>query len=336
MTTAPPLRRVLRALLPSGAPPTRALVVQHLGFECSDLDTLPGVLDEVGRELGVDLRLDGVSGDVVLAAEDFVSRVAPQVLHAFLEERPMLTVARSAPETSDARRRAQHLHAELVRQLQTLAVARRAATDITRPMEGPFTVPNSGFDSDFDSRQHADKLVETELDPDRAQLLNMLRRGLVDPSQAALVAGYGRRAVLSVDFATGVARVDELADQRLRVTREVPYLARGAAPDPKAKSRDLDLVVWDVAMAAGDFRLLHSPVTWWHTPLIASPRLNVARYTLLPQHLEMARCLAAGPISPADLRRRCRVSLSDLRGFLQALLFLGLTYWMPSAPAGPA
>jgi hypothetical protein len=335
MTTAHPLRRVLRALLPSSSQPSRALVVQHLGFECSDLDTLPGVLDEVGRELGVDLKLDGVSGDVVLAAEDFVSRVAPQVLHAFLEERPMLTVARPAPDTSDALRRAQHLHAELVRQLQTLTDARRVAAGSPRAVEGPSTVPNSGFDSDFDSRQHADKLVETELDPDRAQLLNMLRRGLVDPSQPALAAGYGRKAVLSIDFATGVARVDELADQRLRVTREVPYLARSATLDAKAKTRDLDLVVWDIAVAAGDFRLLHSPVNWWHTPLIASARLNVARYTLLPQHLEMARCLAAGPVSPADLRRRCRVSLRDLRGFLQAVLFLGLSHWMPSASAGP-
>lgn len=336
MNTAHPLRRVLRALLPTSVQPTRALVVQHLGFECSDLDTLPSVLDEVGRELGVELRLDGVSGDVVLASEDFVSRVAPQVLHAFLEERPMLTLAATPLASRDARRRAQHLHGELVRQLQTLGETRRAAAATTPPAEGPTTVPNSGFDSNFDSRQHADQLVENELDPDRAELLNILRRGLVDPTQPVLMAAYGRKAAMWIDFATGVARIDDLADQRLRVTREVPYLARAASPDAKAKTRDLDQVVWDIAVAAGDFRLLHSPVNWWHTPLIAQPRLSVARYTLLPQHLEMARCLAAGPIAPADLRRRCRVSLGDLRAFLQALLFLGLAYWMPSASAGQA
>ena len=90
-------------------------------------------------------------------------------------------------------------------------------------------------------------------------------------------------------------------------------------------------MAWDIALAAGGFRLLHSPVNWWHTPLIARPGLNVARYTLQPQHLELARCLAVAPISPADLRRRCRVGLTQLRGFLQACLFLGLVYWVPGS-----
>ena len=35
--------------------------------------------------------------------------------------------------------------------------------------------------------------------------------------------------------------------------------------------------------------------------------------------------------SPADLRRRCRVGLTQLRGFLQACLFLGLVYWVPGS-----
>lgn len=97
-------------------------------------------------------------------------------------------------------------------------------------------------------------------------------------------------------------------------------------PLPGAKQRDLDLVVWDIAVAAGGFRLLHAPINWWHAPLIAQ-----VSYTAVPQHLAMARCLAAAPISPADLRRRSRVSLTDLRGFLQACLFLGLANWVPAA-----
>ena len=323
-------------MLPGGEPRRPALVVQHLGFECSDLGTLPALLDEVGRELGVDLKLDGISGDVVLAKQAFIARVAPQVLNAFLEDRPLLTIAGVQASAADAAgtataAEARRLHAELVRQLQHLqglqglGEIRRAAPDV------PSTVPASDFDSQFDTRQHADQLAQADLDPDRAQLLNLLRRGLVDPSQPGLSAGYGRQAALLIDFATGVALVDELADQRLRVTRDVPYLARGAAPGPQAKSRELDLVVWDIALAAGGFRLLNSPVNWWHTPLMAQPQLNVSRYTLLPQHLELARHLAHGPVSPAELRRRCRLSLADLRGFLQAGLFLGLLHWLPSA-----
>ena len=45
---------------------------------------------------------------------------------------------------------------------------------------------------------------------------------------------------------------------------------------------------------------------------------------------EMARCLSVAPISPAELRRRSRVSLADLRGFLQACLFLGQVHWVPT------
>ena len=67
--------------------------------------------------------------------------------------------------------------------------------------------------------------------------------------------------------------------------------------------------------------------------LIANPRLDVSRLTALPQHRELARCLAVAPISPDELRRRCRVRSSDLRGFLQACLFLGLVHWMPDARA---
>jgi hypothetical protein len=166
-----------------------------------------------------------------------------------------------------------------------------------------------------------------DMDADRAELLNGVRRGFADPGQPALEAGYGHKAALTLDFAAGVAFVDELADRHLRVMRELPYLARAARPQPDCKQRDLDLVVWDIAFAARDFRLLHAPADWWHTPLQTTGELNLSRYTMQPQHLEMARVLAARRLSPAELRRRCRVGLADLRGLLQACLFLGLVKW---------
>jgi hypothetical protein len=326
------IRRAMRALLPSGRGERKSLVVQHLGFESAQLDTLPAVLDDVGRELGVELTLDGVGGDVVLAEQAFVARVTPQVLHAFLEERPLLTVAHADAGPAETWRQARLLHQELVRQLRSVT---RGFDTGPEPgaLAGASTLPPaSGFDSSFDTRQHTERHVEPELDPDRAELLNRLRRGLADSTQAVLAAGYGRLAALSIDFKAGVALVDELAEQRLRIAREVPYLAQGARPGARARTRDLDRVVWDIALAAGDFRLLHSPVNWWHTPLSVSTGLDVSRYTPSPQHRELARCLAAGPVSAAELRRRCRVSVSDLRGFLQAGLFLGLIHWLPTRP----
>lgn len=331
--TAEPIRRVLRALLPGQPRAPRSLVVQPLGFDGADLDTLPAVLDDVGRELGLVLTLDGVGGDLVLAERDFLARVAPQVLHAFLEDRPLVTLARDT--AGDARRRARDLHAELLRQLRDLA-QRKARSEPGSEPHASTLPPASGFDSRFDSRLHAQQLTEAELDPDRAELLNRLRRGLVDPMQPPLLAGYGRGAALQIDFADGSARVDELADQRLRIARDVPYLARHAEPAAGAKRRELQLVAWDIAVAAGDFRLLHSPVNWWHAPLVAQPSLDVTRYSLQPRHLDMARCLAAGPVSPAELRRRARVSLRELRGFLQACLFLGLVHWLPNARGADA
>jgi hypothetical protein len=324
MNLARPIRRALGAVLPASTSRRQPLVVQPLGFDGPDLDTLPAVLDEVGRALGVELRLGGVDGDLVLAEQGFVERVAPQLLQAFLEDRPLLTVAPPA-DAGDAVRRGRQLHAELVRQWLDLTGGAGKAAGGTIAS----TLPPSGFDSSFDSRQQTEQLAGSELDPDRAGMLDRLRCGLADPTQAPLTAGYGRRASLRIDFAAGVVQLDELADQRLRLSRELPYLSDGALPEAGAKSRDLDLVAWDIALAAGHFRLLHSPVNWWHTPLVVLPRVDVARYTKLPQHLAMARTMAQGPIAPADLRRRCRVSLSDLRGFLQAALFLGVIHWLP-------
>lgn len=331
--TVEPIRRVLRALLPRQERPPRTLVVQHLGFDGEVLDTLPDVLDEVGRDLGMELRLDGVGGDLVIADRSFVSRVAPQVLHAFLEDRPLVTVSPALDDAQPARVRASELHGELVRELRNLGPRSALAADPVSATEASTLPPPSDFDSNFDSRQQGHELAGVELDPDRAELLNRLRRGYVDPLQPPLVAGYGRHAAMHIDFAVGVVRIDELADQRLRISRDVPYLARHAEVGPGAKVRDIELVVWDIALAAGDFRLLNSPINWWHTKLVAQPGIDVARFTLQPRLLQLARCLAQEPLSPSELRVRGRLSLRELRGFLQAGLFLGMLRWV-SSPTG--
>lgn len=334
MITSNPLRRALQALRPSrSSPPAgrRPLVVQHLGFDGSGLQTLTDVLDGVGRELELELRLDGARGEVVLADQQFVERVAPQVLNAFLDTRPLLTLDGASGGAGDdlrdaTRGRVRLMHGQLLRQLQALPGACRSAPRQARGLDA-----DSGYDSAFDSRSDFTRAIEQAPDPATAELLNRLRRGLVDPTQDALVAGYGPGEVLSIDFAQGVVRVDERADQRLRLMHELPSLAgmQAARPVRGARLRDLDLVAWDLAQAASQVRLLHAPDDWWRTPLLALPGLDVRRYTQHPRQLELARELARAPATPSELRRRCRVSMNELRGFLQAVLFLGLAQWLP-------
>lgn len=312
--TARTLRSALSRLLSGGSTSSPLVVVQHLGFDAAEAQALAQLLTGVGHDLGLRLVADEVQGEVVLVADGFAERVSPAVMMAFLSDRPMLRVDRSLLADPTAARRllapsmAEHLGPR--------------ASGSSRLLAG------EGYDSAFDSTLQPERLADTDLDADRAELLEQLRRGLVDPATPRLVAGYGPGAVLAIDFAVGVARVDEAADQRLRVGQELPRIGLGGQPGPKARERELDLVCWDMAMAAGSHRLLRAPAQWWRTPLVAPAQLNISRYTMQPRHLAMARALALEPMSPAQLFRQCRVPLADLRGFVQACLFLGLAQWV--------
>lgn len=333
MNPAHPLRRALQALTRRAPPRRRPLVVQYLGFDGSELQTLSGVLDDVGRELGVEVRLDDVAGDLVLAEQDFIGSVAPQVLQAFLEHRPLLAIEGGAVGTADARQRIRTLHATLVRELQQAPFAADGAVAEVPLAGSSGFVPDSGYDSGFDSRPPAAFAVGREPDAGCAEMLNRLRRGLVDPGERPLCAAYARDAVLHFDFTHGSVTLDEQADQRLRIMHELPRLAADALPGRRTKRRDLDLVAWDLALAARGLRLLHAPADWWHAPLIALPHVDIKRYTRQPQYLSLARELASGPATPAELRRSCRVGVDVLRGFLQAMLLLGMTQWLDAGRA---
>ena len=161
------------------------LLVQPIGFADSSLQVLADLVDSAGRELGHSLVLERGRGDIVLADRNFIQQVVPQVLNAFIEDRPLVTLELPLIDALDPLRRASRAHVELVRQLRNLPEGLASAASMSaRP-------PSSGFDSGFDSRAHVEQLVQTDLDPDRAQLLNALRRGLVDPAEAPLTAGFG-------------------------------------------------------------------------------------------------------------------------------------------------
>ena len=317
----------------------RLLTLQHLGFNAAELARLPQILQGVGAQLGLELVLGGGVGEVVLMEGGFGERVAPQVLHAFLEDRVVVTLSATAEISGDVlanELQAQAQQRQLLEQLRGLVQRRPLGTMLQavqagqalQVADGALPETSSGFDSKFDSRMDADALFAPEVDKDRHQLVTLLRKGMRDPSSAPLLVGYGDAATMHIDFSTQRVRLDPLALQHLRLARELPYITPRRELATDVQERDLDLVMWDLGLASRDFRLLNAPLDWWHSRLASPANANVARFTRAPQELDMARLLQTAPTSPADLRRKARVSLADLRGFLQACLFLGQAYWV--------
>ena len=309
------------------------LTLQHLGFNAAELARLPHILQGVGAQLGLELVLGGGVGEIVLMEGGFGDRVAPQVLHAFLEDREVVTLSATVGSSGDAptiEQQEQRQQRQLLDQLRGLLQRRPVSSMLAsvQPAALAQAEASSGFDSKFDSRMDAEALFAPEVDRDRHQLVTLMRKGMRDPGSAPLLVSYGAAATMHIDFSTQRVRLDGLAMQHLRVARDLPYITPRREPPADVLERDLDLVMWDLGLASRDFRLLNAPLDWWHSRLASPANANVGRYTRAPQELDMARMLQAAPMSPADLRRKARVSLADLRGFLQACLFLGQAYWV--------
>jgi hypothetical protein len=153
-------------------------------------------------------------------------------------------------------------------------------------------------------------------------------RGRADPTLAPFAASYGTDANLLFDFRAGLVFVDPQAQRQLRVHRELPQPAPGAHAKGDAIVRELDETLWDIGIAAGPYPLLDAPLDWWRTPLRWAVDARVERFSRIPRHCDLARCLIEGPTSPSALRRYAHVGVAELRSFIQAGLMLGLLSWV--------
>jgi hypothetical protein len=340
------LWKVLRDKLGAAADPSRRIGLQHFGLKDRDADELQPVFDRLGQQLAVRLELQAHAGDIVLLEVDFAARTSPQLLHAFGEERPVVLIEldgaggdrRRPPAAAVAERRRQ----QLLRQLKDIAIVRRRS-----PHWGPqgwepgvlgFAddhAPACGsdasvFDNDFDSVLDAEQLAAEELDGARRELLQQVLRGRHDPAAPRLAASYGPGAHMRFDFRAGLVTIDPLARQHLRLRRELPLPAPGACPQDEAPEQELDSALWDLGLAGGRFPLLAEPADWWHTPLRGVAADLIAEHTRLPRHLELARRLQAGPVTPSQLRRQVPIGVAELRCFVQACLVLRLLRWQPA------
>lgn len=341
----------LRQRLGSARRPVVGL--QPVGLADRDLPALQALLDDAGRQLGLRFVLGALDSEVVLLDVDYAGRTPSSVVRSLTADRPAVLVETLASGTPAAAQHRQELlrQLHLLPQVQAHLAGRPSAPPAARAASGPGAAgtaspavphaaapprpnPDAGpgplstvFDSSFDSVMHAEQLQGVTPDPELRALVSHLLQGLADPGTADLHAQWGADATLRVDFAARSALLDPKALQGLRVRREPPQRCTRARPGEHATEMALDELAWHLGQACGQHVLLDQPADAWHHPLLGLQAHHIERYTSQPRHLELARRLAAGPVSPSDLRRHVRINVADLRRFLQACLFLGLVRW---------
>ncbi len=333
------LWNALRARLQTVNREPRHVALQHVLPSDSDLASVQAVLDRVGQALDLQLELSASGGDVVLMDADLAARMSPQLVQAFTESRPLVTLHGLSGDERllmSAAERLERCQRELLVQLRELPIVRRRAG----PAAGAAatTVPQghlaSGWDSGFDSSLDNHELLASDIAEGQHQVLLRVLEGLRSPEAAVLAASYGPGANMRFNFHTRLVAIDPLALQQLRVRRELPQPAPGAEPERDAQIRDLDETLWDLGLAAGPHTLMDEPADWWRQPLQWNAGARIEPYSRVPRYIELARLLQQRPLTPSELRRRARVSVQDLRRFLQAALMVGLLSWQPDRTAG--
>lgn len=317
----------------------RFITVQHVLPADADLGAVQAALDHVGDLLAVQFELKETAGDILLMDADLATRMSAPALQSFTAARPLVTVIdprRQDEQWLSAAQRAESRQRELLVQLREIGLVRQRA----RPGGhgcGPTVSQGSSsqtFDSGFDSRLDGMDLLAADIDPAQRAVVQRVLQGLRAAETPMFTASYGTGANLRFDFLHGTVRIDPLALQHLRVRRDVPRPAPGVTPDSDAQVRELEEVVWDLGLACGPFALVDQPDDWWHTPMHWTRHSQIERFTRVPRHIEMARCLQSAPMSPSELRRRARVGVLDMRRFLQAALMLQLLRWQAPGASG--
>ena len=321
----------------TGAAPL-ALTLHCVGVDAAAQREILQAAPLLRQQLGLQLRLAEDHGDALLVDDAVLRSVAPWVLSALAEGRPRLVLRRSGPPTAAAERGV--VIDDLVSQLRGLrdgGVRREpAGFGLSQPdelLETQPTAVDSGFDPGFDSRWPAPAPATAGTEAERAFLQALLRLR-TDAGAPPLQAAYAGGGVLMADAAQAKAWFDADGWMNLRLHEPLPRLQADVQPAGELAELELDLVLWMLGQAAGALPLLEAPADWWHAPLTPVHLQAIGRYTLEPRHLAMARVLGRGGVTPSMLRRECQVSERQLRGFLQACLFLCLVWWRPGRLPG--
>jgi hypothetical protein len=304
--------------------------LQHFDLDASLLAELTQVLQEAAAELQVQFRLSPHTGDVVLVDEQTAASIPSLVLHALCDERPAIHFLCTSNPASPPQVEREMLRQALRQQIPPLVNrAKRNPAETAFASAWPGASQDSGFDADsrFDTQIAGQSPTSIDFDQQRVRLLETVLAGGLDPWQHSLSAGYGEGRAMVFDFLKSQVRMDRAAWDHLRSSHELPSPNPALKPQPEAIERPLDQVLWHLGLAARNLAPLDASDGWWHEPLYAGPVEAVLRYSGQPVHLEMMRQMLIAPTTPAQLRVACRASVGQVRGFVQACLFLRLLHW---------
>jgi hypothetical protein len=311
-----------------------ALRIQTFGIDPTSLQELGGRLQAMAALLPADLVLQEAPGDVVLIEAALIDALPVSIVRGYFEGRPCIALPRERP-TGDSvygAIAAQQLRRLLLDQIDAMLRRRHGppeAPDIW-PAAQPLASP---FDTCADSRwSDTDLLADPADERQRLWFIVDLHRARRRGTAARMHATYGPAAGIVFDFGLGIALIDAAALQPLRLRQQLPLPSDPQAPGTGATRRDLDSTLWDIGIAAAALPLLDSPANGWDHPLRARDAGAIARHAGSPLHHELARLLASGPCAPSRLRRACRTTVHELRGFVQACLLLDLVEWERGGP----
>lgn len=315
-----------------------AVSLQPVGLSPAESRALLPLMADVGRRLGLELKLAGDDSDIVLLDVDYAGSTPSSTVRAQTTDRPVVLVERPAASTVDpasAEWQAQSqglsrqlLAVPLVRERLARPGGRGPAPDQAEPADDAPSSLGTLFGSEFDPATQNEALEADVPSAAGREFIDRVLQGFASRTAPALTASFGPQAALRLDFRGRVASLDAAAMNALRVRHELPRCNPAARPAPRAGRHDLDEVVWHLGVACGRFELLDQPDDAWNALLVGVAANKVGRHSRQPRHLELARLLAAAPRTPAQLQRHVRISVPELRSFVQACLYLGLVRWM--------
>jgi hypothetical protein len=220
-----------------------SLRLQAVGLTDAQIRQLRPLCTRIGEALDLLLEVDARQGDVAVTDRAFARCTPPQQLARLVEARPLLTCDLAPPVDAGAGGLAlfERRQRELLAQLRELPLVRSRSPQFGASGWAPDVVEASAVPSSFGSV--ATGPDAPPLSVNQQQLVTWLLRGPIDPEIQPLRLSYGPEAMIRVDFAQSFALVDPLAQQALRVRREVPDLTAEGVPGADAIERELSELV---------------------------------------------------------------------------------------------